>query len=182
MGKYPIVILVIIYEDGTKDTVRGNLVVKDYGTILGLPQGSGQYVFAGAHSEELSRVDITLFEGDFLEGRENWEVWQGEKYYQNNPQITDEQGEYGYMVANGKYYMVLEKEGYRKSITPVFEVRDNTINWDLHLERVFFKKWYEKIEYWLVIGLLFLIILFWKRKKKKEEFKNRKIKILQESL
>ena len=182
IGKYPIVVLMIIYEDGTKDTVRGNLVVKDYGTVLGLPQGSGQYVFAGTNSKELDLVKITLFEENFLGGEEDWQVWSGEKYYQNNPQITNEQGEYGYMVSNGKYYMVLEKNGYKKSITPVFEIQDNTINWDLHLERVFFQRWYEKIEYWLVIGLLFLIILFWKRKKDKEKSEDKKRRMLQESL
>ncbi len=181
-GRYPIVVLMVVYTDGTRDTARGSLLVKNYGKVLGLTQGSGQYASAGLHTEELGGVTVSLWARKNLEQNGLWQFWPGDKYYQNNPQVTNERGEYGYMVSNGSYYMILEKKGYKKSVTPEFEVKNNTINWDLHLEGQFGKKWYEKIEYWLGLGLLLLIIVFWVKRKNKEDEEGRKERTKREVL
>jgi len=179
-GDYPIVVLIIVYQDGTKDTVKGTLVIEDYGIVKGMPVAKLGEVKAGFYSDKVQGVKVTLFtkifnhlntEAQISEhslSQDEWEEWNGARYFQYNPQMTDKNGEYGYMVPNGNYYIALEKDGYEKSVTPVFQVKDNIINWDLHLDRVMKKKWYMQIGWWFVIGILILFIIWWKRKRKKE--------------
>ncbi|MFH1890453.1 MAG: hypothetical protein ABIJ91_02725 [Candidatus Kuenenbacteria bacterium] len=170
-GEYPIVVLVVVYEDGSKDTVRGTLTVEDYGKISGMPLAKAGEVKASWYSEAVRGVNVTLF-SKTMEGE--WGEWKGTKYFQYNPQVTDEQGEYGFMVPNGEYYMTLAKQGYRESITPVFGVSDNIINWDLHLDRVMKRKWYASVWWWsLILCLSALMFIFYKRRKREEEIKTK---------
>jgi hypothetical protein len=44
-----------------------------------------------------------------------WVVWNGGQYGQNNPQITGDDGMFAYLVPNGRYYVEVEKDGYKKT-------------------------------------------------------------------
>lgn len=51
------------------------------------------------------------------EGEGKWNFWDAEIYGQVNPQLTDSNGEYGWMVPDGKYRVKLTKDGYEDYIT-----------------------------------------------------------------
>lgn len=46
-----------------------------------------------------------------------WVFWDAEIYGQVNPQLTDENGEYGWMVPDGKYRVKITKDGYEDYVT-----------------------------------------------------------------
>lgn len=82
--------------------------------------------------EEISGAKITLY---VLEDNE-WNIWPGFTYYQDNPVITLEDGAYGYLVPDGTYYLKAEKPGYRTRTTNRFIVDRNYINQSLELLRI----------------------------------------------
>lgn len=47
----------------------------------------------------------------------NWVKWDAEKYGQVNPQITDEEGKYGWMVPAGEYRVKVQMNGYKDYVT-----------------------------------------------------------------
>lgn len=51
-----------------------------------------------------------------LEGGE-WVFWDAAKYGQINPQLTDANGEYGWMVPDGTYRVKIIKDGYEEYVT-----------------------------------------------------------------
>ncbi|MSU00255.1 carboxypeptidase regulatory-like domain-containing protein [Tissierella pigra] len=46
----------------------------------------------------------------------SWEFWDAELYGQINPQKTDDEGKYGWMVGEGIYRVIIEKAGYETAI------------------------------------------------------------------
>jgi len=44
-------------------------------------------------------------------------LWDGKSFGQENPQYTNEKGEYYFQVPDGKYSLTIEKNGYKKQIT-----------------------------------------------------------------
>ena len=76
------------------------------------------YVYEGLQSNRLEGVTTTVFykkaEKDiFGDDVENVYVWDAENYDQVNPQVTDENGEYGWMVPAGMWQVKYEKAGYQ---------------------------------------------------------------------
>lgn len=76
------------------------------------------YVYEGLQSNRLEGVTTTVFykkaEKDiFGDDVENVYVWDAENYDQINPQVTDENGEYGWMVPAGMWQVKYEKAGYQ---------------------------------------------------------------------
>lgn len=45
------------------------------------------------------------------------ELWDAVSYGQTNPQFTNENGEYYFQVPKGSYYLLIEKNGFKKQIT-----------------------------------------------------------------
>ncbi|MCE9586473.1 fibronectin type III domain-containing protein [Candidatus Uhrbacteria bacterium] len=74
-------------------------------------KGQGRILERRGISPELSPVQdasVRLFE--FVNGQ--WQEWKGAQYGQSNPINTGAQGFYGFAVRNGRYRVVVEKEGY----------------------------------------------------------------------
>lgn len=91
----------IIYNDGTTEEVTVEVLVDPYG-----------YVYAKDNEAQEVRIKdtkVTLYVWE----NNKWQVWDASKYDQKNPQTTNQQGEYGFMVPEGKYYLEAEKEGYK---------------------------------------------------------------------
>jgi hypothetical protein len=57
--------------------------------------------------------------------QDGWKVWNGAAFNQSNPIKTNEKGEYEFVVSNGKYYAVAEKDGYMKISTEPMDVVNN---------------------------------------------------------
>ncbi|MDR1134921.1 MAG: S-layer homology domain-containing protein [Clostridiales Family XIII bacterium] len=66
------------------------------------------YVYDAATRDLITGALVTL------EKREDgvWTRWAAENHNQHNPQVTDENGAYGWMVPKGEYRVVVEAEGY----------------------------------------------------------------------
>lgn len=105
--------LEIDYGDNQLDS----LGIKINGLPLGVVEDS-----AGA----LSGVVISLFQ-------ENGQLFDGLMYNQFNPWNTGVNGVYGWMVPNGKYYTVANKDGYYERKTTVISVLNNVFNQSIEL-------------------------------------------------
>ena len=76
------------------------------------------FVYEGVESNRLEGATTTVFfketvKNIFGEDEEKVTMWDAEKYGQINPQLTDANGEYGWMVPAGLWQVKYEKEGYR---------------------------------------------------------------------
>lgn len=76
------------------------------------------FVYEGVESNRLEGVTTTVFyktteKNLFGEEVEKVTIWDAERYNQINPQLTDENGEYGWMVPTGWWQVKYEKDGYQ---------------------------------------------------------------------
>lgn len=77
------------------------------GEVIILIDPSG-YVYDTYTGERIEGARVTC---EVWEGNE-WKIWDSEIYGQINPQLTDKEGNYGWMVPEGKYRVRVDKEGY----------------------------------------------------------------------
>lgn len=90
-------------------TLPSGQVVSASGTIQTL--GSGRVLERRGVTADLTPLpgaSVRLFER--VNGA--WVEWPGYRYNQSNPMITGESGIYGFIVRNGEYRVVVEREGY----------------------------------------------------------------------
>ncbi|QXE20701.1 cell wall-binding repeat-containing protein [Clostridium sp. 001] len=53
-----------------------------------------------------------------------------------NPQISDSNGAYGFMVfPNSDYYVVVNKDGYYKYVSPTISVEQEIVKWDIRMNK-----------------------------------------------
>ena len=76
------------------------------------------FVYEGVESNRLEGATTTVFykkltKNEFGDDVEKVIVWDAENYGQVNPQVTDENGEYGWMVPTGLWQVKYEKKGYQ---------------------------------------------------------------------
>lgn len=83
-------------------------------TVLIDPSGY-VYVVDGETKQPVKGVQVVL-EEKTGETDQDWTQWNANQYMQQNPQITDIQGKYGWDVPSGKYRLKLSKEGYVSQI------------------------------------------------------------------
>lgn len=88
-----------------------------------------------------------------------WELWPTANIWQPNPRVTTGMGDYGFSVPNGKYYLVLHKEGYWTKITKSFVVANQRINFNLALWPI--------IPFWWVM-VIFGLVGLWQYFRKKQ--------------
>ena len=80
------------------------------------------FVYEGVESNRLEGVTTTVFykevTKDFYGNDvENVSLWDAENYDQQNPQLTNENGEYGWMVPSGLWQVKYEKQGYQTELS-----------------------------------------------------------------
>ncbi|WP_461200841.1 carboxypeptidase regulatory-like domain-containing protein [Anoxybacillus sp. TBDG-1] len=97
--------------------VKGQEIRLPLMQIIVLIDPSG-YVFEGSMDNRLEGV---IAEVQQLQGDE-WVKWNAELYGQVNPQVTDENGRYGWDVINGKWRVVFSKEGYETYTSRIVNV------------------------------------------------------------
>ncbi|MEM2947067.1 MAG: Ig-like domain-containing protein [Candidatus Bathyarchaeia archaeon] len=110
-SRFPFIIS-IAYKDGALDRIDGTLNLLPYG-----------FVWSGTTANRLAGAKVTLYE-EYASFR----VWDGSRYHQENPTYTNERGEFAFLVPPGKYYVLVQKDGYRDARSEVFEVRNNVVN------------------------------------------------------
>ena len=93
------------------------------------------------------------------------EKWNGENFFQYNPFLSSD-GEYGFMVPEGNYFIKVNKSGFFEYKSDNFFVENNIINENINLKK--------EIKYmnFLKISLFLLIVLFFISKIKKRFKRN----------
>jgi cysteine-rich repeat protein len=122
-GRYPIE-AIVNYPDGTHDYLR--LAVKTVAkpTVSGEVKDDSDQPLAGAR--------ISLFVG--VGG--SYGLFDGAASGQTNPQLTDENGRYSFVVPAGSYFVRADKEGYVGKQTMAFPINlENVITTDVSLRR-----------------------------------------------
>ncbi len=159
-GKYKL-LLNVIYEDGTLESISTEMLVDPYGYIYEKKKIKGKF-----REIRIGNAKVFLF---WLNPEtNNFQLWPAKKYKQKNPQITDATGEYAFMVPKGKYYLEIAKDEYYQKTTDKFEVIDEVINLNIELRAIpsFWQKFF-----WVIIligmGVMAIIIkaLLIKRRK-----------------
>lgn len=97
--------------------VKGQEIRLPLMQIIVLIDPSG-YVFEGSMDNRLEGVtaEVRQLQGD------EWVKWNAEFYGQVNPQVTDENGRYGWDVIQGKWRVVFSKEGYETYTSRIVNV------------------------------------------------------------
>lgn len=79
------------------------------------------YVYDARTGARIQGATVTCYHLD--EERNEWVVWEAALYNnQLNPQSTDTEGQYGFMVPPGKYYVTASKPGYADNQTVVYTI------------------------------------------------------------
>ncbi|MBU4332655.1 fibronectin type III domain-containing protein [Patescibacteria group bacterium] len=237
-GIYPLIVLILIYRDGTKSTISGELVVEQYGKIkaevIGDPtvdfketedglvirgaevrlyrasqklinqeniktlkhesnraiekpasRRSGQDASDNRTIEQWDNRIVKTCHAESAISREETDMWPAQDYFQFNPQITNQNGEYGFMVPNGRYYLEVAINGRQPVKTKRFEVTDNLVNHQVVLkllEEAFYKKFgfiqflkfLRDFLWFLALLILLLIILREATKRRKRNYSDTK--------
>ena len=77
-----------------------------------------------------AEVSIYLFDKTM----DAWNMWDGDAYYQSNPIVSDENGNYIFTLPSGEYYFKVEAEGFYHHKSKKFKVEKNKlVNFDIGL-------------------------------------------------
>jgi hypothetical protein len=78
------------------------------------------YTYEVFEDSRLQGVTATVQFSDTADGP--WEIWDAEWYLQENPQITDPEGRYGWDVPEGWWRVRFDKDGYETAYSEVLQV------------------------------------------------------------
>ena len=142
--------LLALFEDGTVNKSTLEIVIDPYGYVYSL-NGDGNQVRIKGATVTLYRVqeeDKSLYVS--LE--------------QDNPQNTNEEGEYSFLVEPGTYVLLVEADGYKEHDSGEFVVEKDIVEMNIQLERE--SKISEYTVYALILLILGLLSLLVLRKKR----------------
>ena len=132
--------VIVAYKNGQTEEVNVIIMVDPYGYIYEKTK-SGEQHLAGAK--------VTLYV--YKDGA--WVVWDGANYSnQKNPVTTSDNGEYGFMVPPGKYYLTAEKDGYisyKSGELSIEQGKPISLNIELHKPANY-------LWFYLIIAVLFI--------------------------
>jgi len=83
----------------------------------------GKVLDTNGKSVKDAQVTLYYFEGKY----QIWRVWDGKAYLQTNPQKTNADAEFSYLLPSGKYYFDVSANGYQHTISTIFLVDNPTI-------------------------------------------------------
>lgn len=81
------------------------------------------------NNQKLSGVEVTLYQ-------DNGQMFSASIFGQANPIITNNTAQFGWMVPNGKYYIVVTKDGFYDYKSPSLEANNNIINQSITLVEI----------------------------------------------
>lgn len=81
------------------------------------------FVYAEKTNERIKGAKVSLF--TFDQTTNSWLIWDGQAFGQKNPQETNEEGEYDFLIPPGKYRLEVEAEGFEKVRSEELEVKKN---------------------------------------------------------
>jgi len=114
--------VVATYSNGSAKKFDLGMTVDPYGYV---------YTIVDGNELHLKGAEVTLSKK--VDGKEV--LWESKTGTYQNPQLTNEQGEYKFFVEDGTYKLLVRLEGYKEKHTDWFEVKDNTILLNIQLEK-----------------------------------------------
>jgi len=114
--------IIINYSDGTTDVSDYIVQTVPYGWVY-------EQTAEGQAPVDNAKVTVYKVESPGV-------VWNAGAYYQSNPDWTAVDGQFGFYVPQGYYYLTVEKPGYETAQTATFYVRSSIINSPLQLEKI----------------------------------------------
>ncbi len=78
------------------------------------------YVYEGLDANRIANVTASIFYQDQQTGQ--WILWDATEYGQQNNQLTDPAGNYGWYVPQGKWMVTYTKSGYQTTQSPAYDV------------------------------------------------------------
>jgi|GEM_PF-5693357 len=131
-GEYDLTIN-IVDIDNSLQTLKSIVFVEPYGYVFEKPCNLFQKVFLKDKCQErrINGAEIALYW--FNQKSNSWEVWPAEKYNQENPQLTNQNGEYAFRLPKGKYYLLVKKSGYFDVQSEELEIKEGIINKNIEL-------------------------------------------------
>lgn len=106
--------VLVSYDDGTQDSVDFRILALAPGTV------------SNKEGDRIDGAEIQLFNAQD-------QLVDMVQFGQQNPVVTGANGTYGFVVPNGNYKLVIEKEGYRTKETFSFRVDQHVINRQIEL-------------------------------------------------
>lgn len=137
----------IQYQDKTQDSIITNIKIVSPGQVLDK-----------FNNQPIDRAVVILWQ--YING--DWKLWNVSSGEVRNPQITKTDGNFSFMVSNGRYRLEILRAGYKPWQSEI-EITDMTVNNQVWLEKESVKITPMVINiinhYWyLVLALLLLII------------------------
>jgi len=110
--------------------------------------------------KKIEGAEIAIF-------RENaggeWEFWNADIFDQQNPSFSASDGDFGFVIENGRYKIVVKKDGFENQVL-IVDIVDNLIRNDIEIVR-------QKYGFYAIMTVLVLLILLVMKLKKKSSKK-----------
>ncbi|MDD3190972.1 MAG: fibronectin type III domain-containing protein [Candidatus Pacebacteria bacterium] len=92
-----------------------------------------------------------------------WELWNADLFGQQNPSFSSTDGNFGFIIENGNYKIVVKKDGFADRIL-IVDIVDNLIKNDIEIVR-------QKYGFYAIMTVIILLILFAIKLKKRSSKK-----------
>lgn len=170
-GLQPIYILVLNFQEGTIDKIEGNILIEPFGTVKEYQVLSSKFEAQAVEEKPVYLAKVTLYQFD--EVSRDWKEFQALRYSQRNPIYSNPDGQYGFLVPRGKYFVQVEKENYQTQKTKEIKLEKNFINQEIILKHLpkagLFEKflWLKPLLILLILIALMAGIIIYRKKHKK---------------
>jgi len=146
-------IVQIIYTDNTYEEVDRTVQVDSYGTVYYRKHRPWSWKkpwqFLFTDKVMLEEALVTL---ETISREKNWITWPSNLHSQFNPILTDENGEYAFVVPDGLYQLKIELEGFKSFKSKKFDIDRQVVNIDAQLR-------HKLSTLWIIILLIIAIII-----------------------
>jgi hypothetical protein len=112
------------FADGSQATAEATIVTQGAGHVLA--RFGVSPVPVGLEGATVTLYQLTV---------SGWQKWDGGRFGQANPVITDANGSYAFLVENGTYRVVADKDSFQENEVEV-TVRDNVVSSDIILSQI----------------------------------------------
>lgn len=164
---YDFQVVLLNFKNSKIAKTQDQFKIENFGRVTSLNNPSLSLIKTAQAAEpsdpKVYAAEITLL--NYENGK--FTKWRGEKYSQFNPMLSNQAGQYGFLVPNGLYMMVVKKENYYQYTSLPFKVTNNKVNQDAEL--VYYPRLNYKTYFLLPIILILLYLLLKRTIKKRKE-------------
>jgi hypothetical protein len=116
----------VVYTDDTYEELTKTIEAVPYGVVI-------EKKFGSWFSKEIAVIpsaEVSIYNEV---SEDEWKLWQASEYNQYNPQVTSENGNFIFLVPDGKYYIEVTAPGYEQYKSKVIEVTDDIVAPEIEL-------------------------------------------------